>query len=398
MSDAKPVAPQPKPAPVASVTVLNSVAATVSPARLRRRHVWAITSFVTLVVVPSVFAIFYLFQIAHDQFLSRVSFSIRSEEMSNPLEALSGLGQLSTGSSSDASILNEYLRSQKLVEDISTQIDLRALYSKPKRDPLFAFDPSKPLEDLVTYFHRMNYVTFDEGNGLLDIEAFAFSPNDALIVATAIMNASSALVQRLSNIAQEDTTKHAKFELERARERLGQSRTAINDFRGREQIVDPRADLESQMGILTALQNQMATALVEFDLLVSSVQDSDPRLVSVERRIAAIEHRIEEERNKVGRSTLNDSGSLATVVGDFESLMVDREFAERAYQAANITYDTALAEARRKSKYLAAHIPPTLAQSSQYPNKPLWSLCVFGACLLIWSVAMLTIYAMLDRR
>jgi capsular polysaccharide transport system permease protein len=401
LSDAKTTAIKPAAAPKppsASVTILNSAASTVSKSKLRRRHVWLIMSFVLFVALPTAAAIFYLYQIAEDQFSSRVSFSIRSEQAQNPLDALSSLGQLSTGSSSDASILNEYLRSQKLVEDIQANIDLKAVYSKPEFDPVFAFNADKPIEDLVTYFQNMNYVTFDAGNGLLDVEAFAFSPDDAQMIATAIMNASSSLVERLSSIAQEDTTKNAKFELERARERLEQSRVTLGELRGREQIIDPRADLESQMGVLTALQSQLATALIEYDLLLTSTRETDPRLTAGKRKIEAIENRIEDERNKIGQIALNGGSSLATVVGDFESLMADREFAEKAYLAAAVTYDAALSEARRKSKYLAAHIPPTLAQSSQYPNRTLWALAFFGGCLLIWSVAMLTVYAMLDRR
>ena len=382
----------------ASVTVLDSPKQTVSPSRFRSRHFALLVSFVLCVVAPTVLAIIYFTLVASPQYSSRVSFSIRSEQLQNPLDALSSLGQLSTGVSSDASILNEYLRSQKLIEDISTRVDLRDVYSRTDVDPIFRFDPNKPLEDLVQYFRRMNYVTFDASNGLLDIEVFAFSPDDAQAVATAIMDASRQLVERLSEIAQEDTTRNAKFELERARTRLEETRIALRDLRGREQIVDPRQDLESQMGVLTALQSQLASSLVDYDLLVATTRDSDPRVLSVQRTIDAIKRRIEEERNKVGQATLTENKSLATVVGDFESLLADREFAENAYSAAQATYDTALAEARRKSKYLAAHIPPTRAESSQYPDVLLWVGCIFGLTLLVWSVGALTGYAMLDRR
>jgi len=350
------------------------------------------------VLAPTALAIIYFMTVASPQYSSRVSFSIRSEQLQNPLDALSSLGQLSTGASSDASILNEYLRSQKLIEDISQRVDVREIYSKPDFDPIFRFKPEQPIEDLVQFFQRMNYVTFDASNGLLDIEVFAFTPDDARAVATAVMDASRQLVERLSEIAQDDTTRNAEFELQRARNRLEETRRALRDLRGREQIVDPRQDLESQMGVLTALQSQLATNLVDFDLLVATTRDSDPRLLAVQRTIDAITRRIEEERKKVGQVTLTEDKSLASVVGDFESLLADREFAENTYTAAQATYDTALAEARRKSKYLAAHIPPTRAESSQYPNVLLWVGCVFGLTFLFWSVGTLTGYAMLDRR
>ncbi|MEL6682522.1 MAG: sugar transporter [Pseudomonadota bacterium] len=342
---------------------------------------------------------YYLYTVAADQFSSRVSFSIRSEEFQNPLDALGTLGQISTGTSSDASILNEYIRSQKLIEDISEDLDLGTLYSKPEYDPVFAFDPNKPIEDLIRYWHWMTYVTYDAGSGLIDVEAFAFTPEDAHQIATAIMEASSDLVDELSNIAREDTTRHAAYELERARERLTEARVALGALRDREQLIDPRADLEARMGVLTALQQQLAEATIEYDLMVGSTRAGDSRLDTINRRIDAIKNRIEQERNKIGQTSADpDTRAFASVVGSYESLLADREFAEQSYIAAAASYDTALAEARRKSRYLAAHVPPTMAQSAQYPNRLLMSLGVFGALLLVWMILVLTAYAMMDRR
>lgn len=381
-----------------SVTVINSAAGTIPRARLRRRHVWLAMSFAVFVALPTFSSLYYMYQVASDQYLSRVSFSIRSQELQSPVDALAGLGQLATGSSSDPSILNEYLRSQKVVEDIAASVDLVALYSKPEFDPVFALKPDQNFEALVAYFHRMTHVSFDPNNGILDVEVFAFSAEEAQMIASELLQVSSVLVQELSTIAQTDTTRLAKLELELAREKLAEARVALGEFRGREQIVDPLADLEGQMGVLTALQNQLAGALVELDVLLTTTAETDRRVASARDRVAAIERRIDEERKKVGQSETGGDGSLATVVGNYETLIAEREFAESSYLSAAVTYEAALAEARRKSKYVAAHIPPTLAQSSQYPTRLLWVLCIFGASLLVWSVVMLSIYAMLDRR
>lgn len=396
-----PVKPKPKrdAEAGASVTVINqSVSKAAKPARVRRRHWGVILSFFLLVLGPSAGAAYYMFYIAADQYSSRVSFSIRSEEIKNPLEAISSIGQLSTGSSSDASILNEYIRSQKLVEDISANLDLEAIYSKPEYDPIFAFEPGAPIEEMVDYWRFMTYVAYDSGTGLIDIEAFAFTSEDAHVIANAIMDASSNLVDQLSRIAREDTTKHAEYELERARKRLEDARVALGELRDREQIIDPQVDLESQMGVLTALQQQLAAAVIEYDLLVGTTRAGDPRLVNISRKIEAIEDRIVQERNKIGQETRGGNQALATVVGNYESLFANREFAEHAYTASAAAYDAALAEARRKSRYLAAHIPPTRAESSQYPSRALISLGFFGSALLFWIIATLTVYAMWDRR
>lgn len=365
---------------------------------MRKRHFGFLASFLGLVIIPTLLACLYLFVIAHDQYSSDVSFSIRSEEFDNPLDALGSLGQISTGTSSDASILNEYIRSQKLLEDLGQTLDLRVLYSKPRLDPVFAFNPEKPIEDLLTYWRRMTAVAYDPGTGLIDIKVFAFTPEDATIIAQAVLEASSSLVDELSNIAREDTTRHAEYELDRARERLTKARIDLRELRDSKQVVDPRIDLESQMGVLTALQTQLATAVIEHDLVLSTTTQSDPRVVAIGRRINAIEERIADERDKLGQKSVDGNEALASVVGEFETLLADREFAEAAYTAAAASYDNALAEARRKSRYLAAHIPPTRAESSQYPSRFLLSAGVFFSLLLFWMIAVLTTYALMDRR
>ena len=384
----------------APVTVLTpAVAPPAKPAKIRKRHVGFIFSFFLFVIAPTFGSIYYLFGIADDQYSSRVSFSIRSEEFKNPLDALSGIGQLSTGTSSDAGILNEYIRSQKLIEDIEKNLDLRTIYSKPEFDPVFAFNPDKPIEDLLKYWSRMTNVAYDAGSGLIDVTAYAFTAEDAHKIAVAVMNASSDLVNTLSSIARDDTTRLALFELERARERLEASRVELGTLRDNEQIIDPRVDLQSRMGVLTVLQQELAEAVIADDLLGGTTKNvSDPRREALRRRIVAIEDRIAQERDKIGRATSGGSEALATVVGKYESLLADREFAEQAYLAAAASYDAALAEARRKSRYLAAHVPPTQAESSQYPRRYLISIGVFGTAFLFWIIGLLSVYATLDRR
>ena len=82
----------------------------------------------------------------------------------------------------------------------------------------------------------------------------------------------------------------------------------------------------------------------------------------------------------------DDENAFATLIGQYESLAVDREFAEQSYLSALATLDQALAEAQRQSRYLAVHITPTLAETAVYPQRILIILLtsVFG--FLIWAL------------
>ena len=152
------------------------------------------------------------------------------------------------------------------------------------------------------------------------------------------------------------------------------------------------------MGLLASLQAQQAAAMIELTLLQETAQPADPRLKQAQRRLAVIAQTIADERAKLGGGAQGDGPGYSTLIGDYERLAVEREFAERAYLAALTAYDNARAEAQRKSRYLAAYVTPTLPETPLYPRRFTLTALVFGFALLIWSVAVLVWYSVRDRR
>ncbi|VAW02323.1 Capsule polysaccharide export inner-membrane protein [hydrothermal vent metagenome] len=357
-------------------------------------------SFVVLVIAPVGLAALYLWMIAADQYASTVGFSVRKEEVSSPLEILGGITQLSGSSSSDTDILYEYIQSQKMVSLVQEKLDLETLWSKPEWDPFFAYQPGGTIEDLVAYWGRMVKVYYDSGSGLIEIRVLAFEADGAQRIADAIFTESSDMINQLSAIARADAVRYANEELDQAVERLKQAREAITRFRNENRVVDPTADIETQAGILGTLQAQLAEALIDLDLLDETTRASDPRITRAERRVRVIEMRIDDERRKRGiTGSGNDNQELfSTLVGEYERLIVDREFAEQTYTSSLAARDVAQAEARRKSRYLAAHIEPTRAERALYPQRAVL-LGLLGLFLfMIWAIIVLVAYSLKDRR
>lgn len=367
--------------------------------RPRARHWGLMSTFVGLVVLPVVLAAAYLWTRAADQYASTVAFSVIKQEMSSPIEVFGGIADFAGGGVSDSDILYEFISSQELVEILDRRLGLVEIYSKPYQDPVFGYDPDGTIEDLHDYWDRMVRVTYDDGSGLIEVRALAFAPEDARAVATGIFEECARLVDELSAIAQDDTTEFARQEVERAVERLKVARERLTAYRSETQIVDPSADLQGQMGLLSTLEAQLAEALIAADLLRESTRETDPRVQQAERRIAVIELRIADERRKLGVGHAGgQGGDYATLLAEYERLSVEREFAEQAYTAALATYDQALAEARRKSRYLAAYIKPTLAQSSKFPRRFMLTGLAAFFLLTTWSIAVLAYYSFRDRR
>lgn len=391
--------PAPPPAPPGIPTF--DIKPPAQPARPRRRHRLLLLSFLVMVALPAAGCAYYLWQHAADQYASRVAFSVRTEEKSSAIELLGGITELSGSSSSDTDILFAYLNSQELVAQVDTQVDLRAMWSRVsvEQDPVYAFDPAGSIEDLKDHWARQIAVIYDSRTGLIELEVHAFDPLDAQRAAQAILDISAGMINRLSRIAQQDAIGFTNDELENAKIRLKTARQALTQFRNRTQIVDPTMDTQNQMGLLVTLQQQLADALIDADLLRETTRASDPRVTQASRRIEVIEARIAAEKRNLGLGEDGESdAAYATLVGEYEGLIVDREFAEAAYTAALAAHDAALAEVRKQSRYLAAHVKPTLAEKAEYPER----LKLLGIATVFlffgWSLFCLTYYALRDRR
>ena len=165
--------------------------------------------------------------------------------------------------------------------------------------------------------------------------------------------------------------------------------------------MDPELDLRSQAGLLAKLQEQKAASLIDLDLLRKTSREGDPRIEQAQRRLEVIDGRISQERLKLGGSgqlQQEDGQGFADLIGEYERLVVDREFAREAYISARAAHDSALSEARRKSRYLAAYMEPTRAQSPAYPERFTLQVVFSLFLFLTWGIAVLIYYSVKDRR
>lgn len=371
-----------------------------TPTRFRRRYWGLILSFLLFVVIPVTASAWYLYTRAADQYASTLGFTVQRESFSSAADLLGGLAAIGSTSSHDSDILYEYIGSQELVAAVDARLDLGRLYSRhADTDPLLSFDPGGTIEDLTAYWNRMVRVSYDGSSGLMELRVLAFDPDDARTIATAIYDQSSKMINQLSAGARADAMRYASEDLDRAVERLKTAREALTQFRLANQIVDPTADIQGQMGLLNNLQGQLAEALIDLDLLSGSAREGDPRLAQAQKRIDVIQARIADERKKFGATGVGPGGeNYATTVSDYERLTVDREFAERAYTAALAAHDSARTEAARQSRYLTIYIQPTRAEQAEFPQRALWIAVIALFGFLIWAILCLVYYSLRDRR
>ena len=373
----------------------------VHAATLRKRHYGLLISLVAIIIVPLVLTIGYLYIFAEDQYASNTGITVRTEETSSASDLAGGLSAFMGGTgSTNTDVLFEFMQSQEIVERINARIDLVAHYSQTwPGDPVFSIWPDAQIEDLLWYWLRMVRLSYDRNSGLIDMQVRARDAQTAQAISLAVIEESEQMINALNEAARRDSTANAQADLDDALLRLRAAREALAEYRARTQIVDPMADIQGRMGVLNNLQQQLAEALVEQDLLAEVVtSDNDPRIRQNQRRIEVIRARITEERHNFATQdvTVFDT-DYPYLIAQFESLRVDQEFAEQTYRAALTALDAARSNASRQSLYLATYVRPTLASRADYPQRLVLSGLTAMFLILVWSIMALIYYSIRDR-
>ncbi len=372
----------------------------------RGRHRRLLHSFIALVLAPALLVTIYMAFIAQDRYASTIGFTVRSG--TNDAGAASLLGGLAsvagTSVSGDADILNQFIRSQQMVEAVDAKLDLRRIYAAHwLRDPVFSLWPGAQVEDLTKYWDRVVQVSYDQSSGLIQVEVNAFDPADAQRISAEILAQSQTLVNAINDSAHRDAIRYAQDELSMAETRLKKTRADLIEFRSRTRIVDIKADLESQMGVLADLQRQLSQEQVALKDLLTSTRPNDPRIAQSQRRIDALNARIEAQRNDLASAGIPSDPQAQTPVGypeamaQYESLQTDQEFAQKADVAALAALDAARMTAMQQNRYLATFIAPTLSQKAEYPLRLEISALALLFLSLIWGIGALVYYSVREH-
>ena len=374
------------------------------PARTRPAHRLATAGFVLGVLLPVALTALYLWGAAVERYASRAAFAIRASDATAPLEIFGAVTRLgSSSTASDGQVLTDFILSQQIVREVGADLDLARIWGDID-DPVFALPPDEPIEEVHDHWHRMTDIALDPATGILTLEVRAFAPADAQALAEAILAAGAKLVNALSEEARADAVGYAAEDLAKAETRLRAIRLRLRTFRDREQEVDPTENARAALGLVAALEEDRARARVRLDQLSGQLVEGAPQIRALRRRIETLDTRIAAERARLGSGAgpganlgADAPRDLSDVVGDYEELLVDLEFAQQAYTLAMGAYEQAQAEARRRHRDLAVHVRPTLSEEAEYPDRPVWLAATALTCLALWAIAALVAANLRER-
>jgi capsular polysaccharide transport system permease protein len=355
--------------------------------RLRRRSRLGWFSFIIVVAVPVVTAAVYYFFVAADQYVAEFRFALRSAEPERHDPVLFFQESIAPSVMGlDSYVVVQYLASRAIIDDLSTTVDLREMFSRSEADWPVRLDLPVSIEELVRYWKRQVDAFFDATNGTIVVRARAFAPQDALKLAEGILASSERLVNELSTRARRDALRNADEEVGRAEKRLKSALTRLREFRDKEGIIDPRKTADATVALAGRVRDELVRAGTELSTLKHYMRDDAPSIKMLEARVQSLEAQRRAVESEVTDTEKTRSEALSRVMGSYEQLESERAFAENTYQHALQALDRSRINADRQQVYLATFVQPTLPEEALYPRRLQSFAVASGVAFVVWMI------------
>jgi capsular polysaccharide transport system permease protein len=146
--------------------------------------------------------------------------------------------------------------------------------------------------------------------------------------------------------------------------------------------------------IRTQLEGELAKTRAELRQLESFMKPESHQVQSLRQKIVSLEEQIQNENLKLVDP---QSQSLSASIARFEPLVLEKEFAEKAYESALTSLELARVEAAQQHRYLATIVSPSVPDEPTHPERILGILTVFAVALAVFGIVSLFVAAVREH-
>lgn len=364
--------------------------------------------FLLLVVLPFLASTVYYAFIASDQYVAEARFAVRavsgsgsdaddkSDNGDNAQNTGSGVGALSMRSATqDAYVVTSFIHSAEILKRISGKIDYKAIFTRGDVDFLSRFSASEPDEEFLKYWNDHVSAYIDVSSGIITLKIRAFSPEDSVRLADAVIQESEKLINELSERARNDIVQSMKADLEKSGKTYSDTLMALNQFQHTSGLLSPEAQAKDSGTILTGLLAQKLDFETRLFVMRQSNADGSPTYQQLSLAKDSLDAQIDKMKSGL---TGPENASLAKALLEYSRLDTDRMVAQKLYESSQKNYDTVLAEALRKTLYLAVFVRPTLPEEAMFPRRISTPLIILLALTVAWATLTLIWASVEDHR
>ena len=342
--------------------------------------------FVLCFLIPSLAGGVYYGLIASDRFVTEARFALRpaigSVEKASPDAVGTNAGVSNVMVAQDSLITANYIESRPMVEAIEQVMPLREIFSRESIDYFSRFDPEKPIEKFLKYWHDRVSVKIESGSGIISLVVNTFDAAESLALTQAILSESERMVNALSTRARNDALSESVRELKLAGDRMANIRVAVASLRNRDGVLDAQKTNESNLKVIGELRAARINLAVQLSLGQRDLGPESRRIIDIKSQIRDLDENIARIERQSTSQDPDQRRVLADSLTRFEAFDNDRKDAEKYYAKVLAAHERARIIADRQVEFFTTIVQPVMAQSSQQPRRALMiSLVVAGGAV-----------------
>lgn len=357
----------------------------VTPGERLRRQIVDRMPFAGLVVLPTVLAILYCLVFAAPRYESDVTYVVRTPGSSASSEIASVVqGSGIVKSNDDVYVAKEYLQSRDAMDRLIDKDGLLTMFAGAGWDPLWRYPlfGAGTQDGLVKHYKAFVNVESSASTGISKLSMQAFTPEDAQRLANALIDHTEQFLNGLNGRAQRDAVDSAVADVDRAKQKAYAALDAVTAFRNAEETVDPTKSSSGIVAGISSLSLEVASSNARLAELMTTAPQS-PEIPTLRSRTAALQDQIGKQRQQLG----GDATSLAPRIERYQRLLLEQQFAEKAFVSALTSLEAARLDASRQRIFVERITSADLPDLPAYPLRVTTILSVFALGLLTWWVA-----------
>ena len=234
-------------------------------------------------------------------------------------------------------------------------------------------------------------------SGIVTVTVRAFRREDALAICQAIVEASEALANTVSERARQFTMKLAEDEVAKKEKGVIEALTDLKAFRDQVGFIDPTMQAHDTSLLIISLMQERIRLAGEYSVSSQAMSPEAPTVAVVKNRLDSLDRQIAEVRAKL-TSESKGAATVASALPKYEELELRDKTAEKLFGLAEEGLERSRMRADLQTIFVNAFVPPALPEDAEFPKRIWTTLAIFGVLVILWGIAAMLFAVIEDHR
>lgn len=371
----------------------------------RQEKKWSLIFSAIILILPSLIGVLYLFAVSSRIYATDSIVMVRVPIFGQPsgsgggggggMAALMGGGgsaSTTTRAMDESYAVVQYIQSEEAFRQIDKEVNFRKSMSNGNIDLFHRLSRNADFLTSYHYYLEHVHVYYDDFQGQILLSTYAFTPQMALAIATALTHASENLVNRFNAQAAKDYLAVAQQQVDEKKAEWNHASEALMNFRLANGVIDPGVSSASYTSVIMSLIGQAASLRAQISAITKR-DGNNAQVGPLRNQLDALEQEIDRQQTRL----TGHNDALARTMAGYSTLTTTQSIAQQEYVTALSTLNAELFAVKRQMLYLVDIVPPRLPDDAEYPRRWKDLAIIFVLSICAWLSVRIVVAALKDH-